>query len=578
MGRALLLARRQGGENIRLERYLDTLETALMPDNIVPRERKYASADRVSSAIFNPSGGTCMHGTSLAVGPLLQSDESWHKPGAPVPDGTAALLRVDADKIELATDAAGSRTIWYVLTDDTLIAATTQRAIVALLGDFRLNRDELSWMLSCGNLSGEGGWDTRIRQVRPGERVTLDRQRWRLTRQTPTVEFAADPSVDHRRHAERLAEVVEAVCRDWQLDPERWLLPLSGGTDSRGLLWLLREREGLRTITWGMSGTREQARNDAQIARAVAETFGVDNRFFLTDLSAEPRERLMQRFLTAGEGRVAKISGYLDGFRIWKTLFEEGVEGVIRGDEAFGSMFVSSDYAARYTANLTLLSDYFRPSDIATFELPPQVMPQRLERRGGESLETWRDRIYQEFRAPNLLAGLNDLKTAYVEVANPLLTRRVLELTRSLPDGLRTGKQLWREFVRERSPGVPFAQIPAVLLLDDFVSDKSMLELMLAELESADAATMFGRVLRDRVTGSIKLALSHGPTKRTRNHVRFLGLPPGLRAVARRWIRVKPVLHPMVFAFRAFVASRMNTLLKADAGLLYPRMDSAVNV
>jgi hypothetical protein len=408
--------------------------------------------------------------------------------------------------------------------------------------------------------------------------VTLDRARWRLTRHTPTAEFESDAAIDRGQHAARLAEVVETVCRDWRLDPRRWLLPLSGGTDSRGLLCLLRDREGLRTITWGMSGTREQARNDAQIARSVAEAFGVENRFFLTDLSAEPRERLMQRFLVAGEGRVAKISGYLDGFRIWKMLFEEGVEGVIRGDEAFGSMFVRSDYAARYTANLTLLSDYFQPSDIATFELPAQLVPERLAKRGGESLETWRDRMYQEFRAPNLLAGLNDLKTAYVEVANPLLTRRVLELARSLPDELRTGKQLWREFVRERSPAVPFAQIPAVVLLDDFVSDKSMLELMLAELESAGAAAIFGRVLRDRVTESLKLALANGRTKRTRNHVRFLGLPPSLRAVARRWIRVKPVLHPMVFAFRAFVASRMNTMLKADAGLLYPRMDSAVNV
>jgi hypothetical protein len=358
-------------------------------------------------------------------------------------------------------------------------------------------------------------------------------------------------------------------------------LPLSGGTDSRGLLALLHDRTGLQTITWGTSEARYEVGNDAQIAAELAAAFGVENRFFSTDFFAEPRERLMQRFLAAGEGRVAQISGYLDGFKIWKTLYEDGVEGIIRGDEAFGSMYIRNEYGARYTANLTLLADYFEPDEIAAFGLSEQPLEPAFAQRCEETLETWRDRLYQEFRVPHLLAALTDLKTAYVEVASPLLTRAVLECVRRLPDDLRTGKRAWREIVRVRGSAVPYARAPAVLSLNDFVSDTSMLELMLGEMESANAAEIFSPALRQTIAGSIKGFLTSGRAERKRISVRtrfMRSLPPRWRRAARRWATMKPELHPMVFAFRAFVASRMTALMRADGGVLFQKIGRAVNL
>jgi hypothetical protein len=531
-------------------------------------------------AVFSPSGAVRSHGTSVAVGALLAENAAWYKPGAAVPDGSFALLRVDAERVELVADATGSRTIWYVLLDDKLIASTSQRAIVALLGDFEFNRDLLPWMLSSGTLGGVGSWDARLRQVGPGERLMLDRGSWTLGRTASAIEFVTDAKLGAAAHSQRLCETVERVCREWVFDAEKWVLPLSGGVDSRGLLLLLRDRPGLRTITWGTANSRDEEGNDAQIAGTLAAELAVPNRYFSTDLSSEPRDRLVHRFLAAGEGRVAKISGYLDGFKIWKTLFEEGLDGIIRGDEAFGSMHVRNAYGARYTASLTLLTDYFRPNEIAALELPEQKMPTALQPRASESLATWRDRLYQEFRVPNLLAALTDLKTAYVEVANPLLTRVVLECVRQLPDPMRTGKITWREFVRARSPAIPYARAPAVLALNDFVNDTSMLKLMLAEMESADANEIFGPLLRYKVADSIKRALANAPTrKRVAPRAHFMrSLPDRMRLVARRWATPKPSLHPMVFAFRAFVASRMNALMKADAAALYRKFGRAANL
>jgi hypothetical protein len=581
MARAILVARRRPDVCGRLERYLDALNRNLAPDNIVPHMPAFAHKAGVEAAIFNPNGATRLVGTSVCIGALLEEAPHWHAPGAPLPNGTYALLRADARRVELGADASASRTIWYVLTDDELIASTSQRAIITLLGNFQMNREALPWMLSSGTLGPAAGWDARLEQVRPGERVTLDRDRWRLVRSGQPPPFRANESRNTAGHRARLAQIVETSCHRLSSDPARWTLPLSGGVDSRALLFHLHGRRDLETITWGMSGTRDEDGNDAQIARTLADVFGVCNRFFPTDLSSEPRERLIQRFLTAGEGRVARISGYLDGFRLWKTLFEEGTDGIIRGDEAFGSIIVRNPTAVRFTSSLTPLSDFFTPGELATFELPEQRIPPELERGRDETLATWRDRLYQEFRIPSMLAGLTDLKAAYVEVANPLLARPVLDCVRELPDGLRTEKRLWREIVQAQLPDVPFANRVAVLSLEDFVTDREVLSLMLDEMQGRDAADLFAPTLRSKVCAAIQAALraSQAPRRRSRLKLRLArAIPEGIRAAARSWLTVKPTLNPLVFAFRSFLASRMNGLLKLDAATPPADWQHAVNL
>jgi hypothetical protein len=557
------------------------LNRNLGPDNIVPSAPAFARGDGVECAVFNPNGATRLKGTSLCIGVILEEAPRWHEPGAPVPDGSYALVRTSADRIELVADATASRTLWYVLTDEELIASTSQRAIIALLGNFALNRDALPWMLSSGTLGPVAGWDARLMQVRPGERVTLDRDHWRLTRSGGPAPFATHTQRTTAEHRTRLSEAVETVCRRLSSHPARWALPLSGGVDSRALLLHLHKRRGLETITWGMANAPEQDGNDAQIARTLAEVFGVANRFFPADLSAEPREQLIQRFLTAGEGRVARISGYLDGFLVWKTLFDQGTDGIIRGDEAFGSIPVRNAAAVRHATSLTLLSDFFAPRELAALDLPEQTLPPELERGADETLATWRDRLYQQFRIPALLAGLTDLKAAYVEVANPLLARSVLDCVRELPDRLRTDKRLWREIVRSALPDVPFASCVAVMPLEDFVTDGPMLALMHDELSSKTAGDLFPPALRARICGAVEAALlaSGGPRRRPSLKHRFTrAIPEGLRVAARSWLNATPGLNPLVLAFRSFVASRMNTLLKVDAATPPADLQRAVNL
>src|SRR5690606_3180791 len=135
-------------------------------------------------------------------------------------------------------------------------------------------------------------------------------------------------------------------------DFSKWVLPLSGGYDSRAILCMLGSVEGLRTITWGTKASQEDPQSDAAIARRVANQMGVTNEYFETDVTKGSLAEVFEKFIAFGEGRVTNISGYLDGFATWQALLERGVEGVIRGDEGFGWKNVHTYEDARRSVRL----------------------------------------------------------------------------------------------------------------------------------------------------------------------------------------------------------------------------------
>ncbi|HET7610001.1 MAG TPA: hypothetical protein VFL84_15070, partial [Gammaproteobacteria bacterium] len=376
MVRAILVAPRHPNRPHRLDAYCDLLNRKLAGDNIEPRAPTLVRRDGLALALLNPNSAVHTHGASFGIGMLLGARDDWHVPRAPVPDGSFALLRVDHAYVELVADSVASRTLWYALTDDELIVSSSQRAIVTLLGSYEPNREVLPWMLSSGTLGPAGGWDARLKRVQPGERMLLDRARWRAQSTFEPVALVPDRRLSAAAHLERLGAAVDNACSRWSFDPRKWVLTLSGGSDSRSLLCLMRDR-GIGTVTWGLPNTGEQDGNDAQVAREVARSLNVPNRFLALEPHGESPDVIVERFIAVGEGRVDRLSGYIDGFRVWKTLFDDGYHGVIRGDQAFSKALVRSEYAARSGTNLATLADYFSAEELATFELPEQRIPAR---------------------------------------------------------------------------------------------------------------------------------------------------------------------------------------------------------
>src|SRR5690606_31128091 len=125
-------------------------------------------------------------------------------------------------------------------------------------------------------------WDSRVERVPPGGRILLRRRSWRLDVSAPQVSIAAAAGLgDSRDLGRELEALVDDVAASLELDFSRWLVPLSGGVDSRGLLLALgRARggfDGVRSITWGRRAALDESGNDARVARDLAERLGVEH-------------------------------------------------------------------------------------------------------------------------------------------------------------------------------------------------------------------------------------------------------------------------------------------------------------
>ena len=553
----------------RVRRFL----TTLCPDNLTPVEPVVAADGRgLILGVFNPADPAAMHDCSAYTGWLEHGQESWWRSGAPAPSGSYALLRANANTVEALADYAASRTIWIAQTDEIFIASTSQRAIPYFLGSFEPNPTAQAWMLSTGSLGPSAGWDRRAHPLGPDGTVRLDRARWQLTVREPPVEFRADPSPDEV-HAARLREALEATLGNLRLDHSRWILPLSGGFDSRAILLMMKERRGLRTVTWGRKGALSQRGSDAYVARQVAAAFGLEHRYFETDLADEPVEKLFDRYLIAGDGRTDGFLAYMDGFRTWRSFFESGVRGIIRGDHGFGpgpGPPLADHAAVLHFNSMTRWCDHSGVPVLAQFglsHLDHQPLPESFTPLASESPADWRDRLYQLYRVPTYHAGQSDLKAAYVEIASPLFVKRILDLTRSHPEHLRSGKKLFTDVVRRHGLPVPYAIDSALVPAGNLLAEPVVREFLCDELSSRRFRGAFSSSFADYLLGSFSAAgdevLSRSLLAGPRRYLR-LWVPARLRSRLRRNVR-NPPPDLRRLAIRAFIASRMHERLTMDA-------------
>ena len=559
----------------------------LEPDNLSrPGSHQVAVRGQLAFGIANVNGrGAVVRGGNVLLGCLYGEDQAWERPQKDYPDGSFAILRTLGQRVEAVSDAAASRTLWYYCDDERFVASTSQRAIVMFLGQFDFDERVIPWMLSAGSLGPALSWDRRIRRLPPESSVVLDTERWSIALRTRPIVFAPSdrPRSEHKALlAGEIRAVMRSLVRSPQFSFEHYLLPLSGGYDSRAILCLLAEHgvpANLKAITWGLEESLQRRGNDAAIAAELARKIGVRHRYFRTDVSAEPVEKIIERFVRCAEGRTDHLAAYMDGLETWRRLLEEeGCSGIIRGDEGFGWVPVSSEAGVRINAGIGLCADFRNLEDLVErFGFSAQELPPALARQKGETLEAWRDRLYHAYRLPTVLAALSDIKQSYVEVINPLLARGILHRVRELPDRLRTGKALFKQIVDSIGPDVPYASEGANASPDRLLARSDIAALLRAEIGSQQARCTFDerfiahvlRGLRDR-PASAGASRSKGWGKRLK------GLMPRSLRTRLRELVSKPVLDPGVLAFRVFLVLKMRRLLESDAAAMAAEQDQAL--
>jgi hypothetical protein len=543
------------------------LSAAMAPNNLKPVPPRWFQEGGVISFVFNPSVVVRTKRAGICLGRTTRcADNDLFRVGAGRPDGTFALFRADHRRIEASTDYAGSRTVWYLVTPELFVAATSQRMILAIAGSFEFNPLCVKWLLSSGTTGPGVSWDKRVRMIEPNSSVTLDRDTWTVECvQGGDFRFAPEdrPFAQHR---EALLAAVETSMRDLDFRVDRWALALSGGMDSRALLYFLKGRGELNLITWGTEEALGRRNSDACIAGRLAMACRLPHRYFAVQSGRVSFEKTLERFLQAGEGRVDHFSGYLDGLSLWTEIAGTG-RGVLRGYDAFGRKPpVHSEYQVRRANTLLIGSDYLGAPIPPEFAVNESDIPERLGQRAAEPLEDWRDRLWLEHRTPNVTAALDEIKTPYVEIANPLLCRRVIDVVRRLPRGFRSDKTIFASIVRAMFRSIPFATCNAIQDYDDV-------------LEQAGTTAFFEEVLRDD-SGDVVLPATFRATicKHLNSHARMLSLrrraaiavkanlPRSLENLIRRHIPREPMNFKRLAA-RAVIAIQMHRILTRDARL-----------
>lgn len=523
------------------------------------------------TGIVNPSSFHFKTDLAACFGFLFEDEPDWKIPFSKKPDGNYTIIRSDENHIEVVSDIVGSRTVWYYSDDGIFIASSSQQMIINYLNSFDFNDSVIPWVLATGNIGPGNSWDCRIKKAHPNGSVYLNTEEWTVNEEFEAIECSpVDMPISYWK--EQMTRVHDEIHTKISklLSPE-WALPLSGGYDSRSILiFLERHKENLsnlKTITWGTKESLDFPNSDVGVAKQLSNHFDLPHRYYLTDTDEEDLTSLLEKYFRLSEGRIDHFTGYLDGFKLWEDLKNDGIKVILRGDTPFQSIPVYSDLSVRTMNGLTLCSDYQNLSQLAEkFNLPEQNIPAKFKRRDGETLDSWNSRLRLNNNLQTVIASLTFLKLGYVEQVSPLLSKKIIKLFIQMPDDLRRRKSFYKDFVEQLSPPIPFSDRDSVPLNRTVLEEPRYAEFLKNSLLSTNREQPFSVQFLEEVAAGIKFSQAPSKIKITKHIIKTLQIytPFFIKRMIRSHFKPK-TLHPNLLAFRVYMIIKMNQILKEDA-------------
>ena len=532
----------------------------LWPPGVTPAPTRLAGDAGLALAVVDPNEGVSLRGASLCLGRILGPSGEWWRPRSAPPDGTYTLIRCSPDEVEIVTDIAASRGVWYYHDSDVFLASSSQRALVSLLGGFELEPAAVTWMVTSGSLGPLVSYDRRLRRVAPDGTVRLDRHTWELDVSSRWEPY--EPlDLSDEDHMRRLNDAVVETCAHLVPDIERWPVLLSGGYDSRTILvGLLQAGARPRCVTWGFEASLRDERSDAAIAGRLAREVGARHDFFSLDSRPGRTSEALERFVTVSEGQLPDFTMYADAFETWETLAAEGCVGVVRGDNhGWGYLGeFSSELNVRHHCGADLLDDFAPSHPVRRLGLPRQSWPAELARRDGEGLLGYRDRLQHSLFIPSRISPLNHLKAPYLEIVNPLQARRVADVVAALPERLRVHPGALARVLEVHGPAVPFAAHPAATL-QQILAATATREVIAEGLRTETARRLFDAAALEETVHALVSPPRRPGRARAARTVRTL-LPRRVLNAAMPMVGAR--LDGREMALRMFVAARAVELFE----------------
>jgi asparagine synthetase B (glutamine-hydrolysing) len=371
----------------------------------------------------------------------------------------------------VAADRRGSIPVFYANAGSWLLFAPE---VKALFVSPSVSRDAdpaaIGSLLAHGHLLGSQTLCRDVRRLRGGEllRVTDGRvARERYWTFAPGSAAGRTPVEDLQRE---FGDLIDAAAARHLGDPDRTIIFLSGGADSRGILGgalnaVSGDGSRLHTITWGTHPEREDS--DVAVAGRLARQAGT-------------RHQFRERHVAGYRELFTELNRLIDGlselsalhpaeYRLMVDLRAAGFERGLRGDEVSGwGRLAATHEEALGLVYLRRLRDapglgravrrewYGRlceASDAAIEDVLREVrhLPPNQAK----------DRLYYEHRLQCYLHTASYWKQIEIDQRNVLLDEPILDFMTRVPERLRVDKALYRSTLAHRYPdlaGIPLAR------------------------------------------------------------------------------------------------------------------------
>lgn len=412
------------------------------------------------------------------------NNENWDEKGI-YPDGNYFIFRVFKENLELVSDYCSTRTIWYYhAPGDFFCFSSFQIPIIIFKKKFTFNTKVTPWMLSTGCLGPNNSWDKDIKLL-----PRLSSLKFNLSDDTILIDkIKVDAPQDVPKSESKLIAYFDSYLKKgfekMMLPVKSTALLLSGGGESRLLLWYLGIKHKLQTITWTTPESEHVKGSDIQIAKALSSKFDLPHTIFYLKNENIPSQEILDRFLKYGEGRVDHISGYLDGFELWKRIQQSGITSIIRGDHNFGRYKANNYASSRKLVGAQWLTDF---KNLSKYQLH-QELEEQIKPLSNESPMSYTYRLAIDFRHPYINSALNDFKLNFSEVNNPLLNNSMVALSTVLPEYIMKNKRLTKNRNKINIPDIPIATSVSIESLKN-----------IAYLFKSEFQELFGKVTHEEL-------------------------------------------------------------------------------
>lgn len=509
----------------------------------------------------------------LLLGHINTDINQYNNIGDPLPDGSYSLIRFNEKDIEFFCDKFCSRTLWYYFDDKKLIVSNSQRAIVSLKGDFLLNRATVSWFLSSGSQGPFLSWDKDIEMVRPNEMVQLNIDNWTISKTKTIYHYENQNNLlsvkDYNDYYAEYTKKSISKLSD-RFKTENLILPLSGGYDSRLLLYIsgkIEKLSNITTINWGKKNAVEF--DDKAAANLIAKHYNINHINKYLPESIQHYEQFLEKYIKLGDCRIDHFNAFTDNFKLWEELYKDGFKILIRGDIPFTEGLDLNLIMSRAHIGINTFADYNNIKDY-NFGLLNSLQDEieGIKRKKNESLIKWRDRLYVNYRLPLVIGSFSDLINAYIENRSPMISGELFLNYSKLKDKNKGNKKHIVKLSEKMDKSkVSFMAAPSLPAQAEIFKNEKGILFLKSYLQNCDNHNIFGELLVDSVLlkmTSVKL------NKKYRKSVKAMlksylsnNLPPIIKGYLKS--KDKLYLDPIAVAYRIVMIDIAIKMYNEDA-------------